>query len=125
MIHALSTKTKGTVTAKQKLAALTVLESTGVSILEAAIVAKEILEANKWSIDRAQRCIEAGLKALRQQERTVSFEKAFKGVTARSAETISREDVVPSMREARFWQGLHLVLHRNAASFQHADANAM
>ena len=57
-------------------AALAILSATGVPVLEAAILAKELLAANKGSIKRARRCITAGAEALRQQERTVSFEQA-------------------------------------------------
>ncbi|MBQ5665727.1 MAG: tyrosine-type recombinase/integrase [Akkermansia sp.] len=57
-------------------AALAILSATGVPVLEAAIIAKEILEANRGSIKRAKRCIAAGAEALKQQERTVSFEQA-------------------------------------------------
>ena len=57
-------------------AALAVLQSTGIDILEAAILAKEALSACRGKIGRARRCLAAGAEALRQQERTVSFEKA-------------------------------------------------
>ena len=57
-------------------AALAILSATGIPVLEAAILAKELLAANKGSIKRARRCITAGAEALRQQERTVSFEQA-------------------------------------------------
>ena len=57
-------------------AALAILNATGVPVLEAAILAKEALAANRGSIRRARRCLAAGAEALRQQERTVSFEQA-------------------------------------------------
>ncbi len=57
-------------------AALAILNATGVPVLEAAILAKEALAANRGSIKRARRCLAAGAEALRQQERTVSFEQA-------------------------------------------------
>ena len=57
-------------------AALAILNATGVPVLEAAILAKEALAANRGSIRRARRCLAAGAEALRQQERTVTFEKA-------------------------------------------------
>lgn len=57
-------------------AALSILRSTGADILEAALLAKEVLSAGRGQIRRARRCIAAGEEALRQQERTVSFEKA-------------------------------------------------
>ena len=57
-------------------AALAILNATGVPVLKAAILAKEALAANRGSIRRARRCLAAGSEALRQQERTVTFEKA-------------------------------------------------
>ncbi len=46
-------------------AALAILNSTGVAVLEAAILAKEALAANRDSIKRARRCLAAGAEALR------------------------------------------------------------
>ena len=57
-------------------AALEVLKSTGINILEAAILAKEVIDAGRGKIRRARKCLAAGVDALRQQERTVSFRKA-------------------------------------------------
>ena len=57
-------------------AALEVLKSTGINILEAAILAKEALDAGRGKIRRARKCIAAGVDVLRQQERTVSFATA-------------------------------------------------
>ena len=66
-------------------AALAVLQSTGVDILEAALVAKAALEAGgvraseataRRALNRSKRIIMLGVEALRQQERTVTFEKA-------------------------------------------------
>ena len=57
-------------------AALAILNATGIPVLEAAILAKEALAANRGSIRRARRCLAAGAEALRQQEKTVSFEQA-------------------------------------------------
>ncbi len=59
-------------------AALAVLRSTGADVLEAALVAKAALEAGRCRVKRAMKCIAAGTEALRQQERTVTFEKAVK-----------------------------------------------
>ena len=61
---------------EKQQAAMEVLSSTGIDILEAALLAKEVLSAGRGQIRRARRCIEAGEEALKQQERTVSFEKA-------------------------------------------------
>ena len=62
---------------KQKSkAALEVLASTGIDVLEAAILAKEVLSAGQGRVKRARRCLAAGAEALRQQEKTVSFEQA-------------------------------------------------
>ena len=57
-------------------AALAVLRSTGINVLEAAILAKEALSTGRGKIRRARRCLEAGSEVLRQQEKTVSFEKS-------------------------------------------------
>ena len=57
-------------------AALAILNATGVPVLEAAILAKEALAANRGSLKRTRRCLAAGVEALRQQEKTVSFEQA-------------------------------------------------
>ena len=57
-------------------AALEVLRSTGINILEAAILAKEALGAGHGRIRRARKCLAAGAEVLKQQERTVTFEKA-------------------------------------------------
>ena len=57
-------------------AALAVLRSTGINILEAAILAREALEAGRGRVRRARKCLAAGTEALRQQEKTVSFEQA-------------------------------------------------
>ena len=61
---------------KEKQAALILLKSTGVNILEAALIAKEALAAGRGKVKRARQCIVAGDAALRQQEKTVTFEKA-------------------------------------------------
>ena len=60
------------------IAALAVLKSTGINILEAAILAKEALDAGRGKIRRARKCLAAGVEVLRQQEKTVTFEKAVK-----------------------------------------------
>ena len=66
-------------------AAIGVLLSTGIDILEAALVAKAALEAGgvrtseataQRALKRSKRIITLGADALRQQERTVTFEKA-------------------------------------------------
>ena len=57
-------------------AAIAILQSTGVDILEAALLAREALDAGRGRIRRAKRCIITGAEALQQHERTVTFEKA-------------------------------------------------
>ena len=57
-------------------AAIAILESTGVDILEAALVAKAALAAGKRRVKRAMKCIKLGDAALTAQEKTVTFEKA-------------------------------------------------
>ena len=61
---------------ENELAALTVLKSTGNDVMMAAMIAKEALEAGRGKLKRARRCIHAGVAALQQQERTITFEKA-------------------------------------------------
>lgn len=61
---------------KQELAALEILKSTGLPVLEAALLAKEALTAGRGRLKRTQRCIAAGKSELEKQEKTVSFEKA-------------------------------------------------
>lgn len=72
-------------------AALAVLRSTGVDVLEAALIAKEALDAASGQPRRAKRCILLGREELAKRERTVSFAKAVemalesrKGLRART-----------------------------------------
>lgn len=74
-------------------AALEVLRSTGVGVLEAALMAKEALERGRGRVRRARRCLALGEEQLRLQEKTVTFAKAAeealaarerKGLRARS-----------------------------------------
>ena len=57
-------------------AALTLLKSTGVPSLAAAQLACTALKIGRGKVKRVLKCLTAGDEALRQQERTVSFEKA-------------------------------------------------
>ncbi len=75
-------KTNDTETDK---AALEILRSTGIPILEAALVAKSALEAGgtrasgataQRALKRSRKIIALGVEALKQRERTVTFEKA-------------------------------------------------
>ena len=59
-----------------ELAALEVLKQTGVSALEAALVAREALKAGRGRLRRARACIAAGEAALRLSEKTVTFARA-------------------------------------------------
>ena len=74
-------------------AALEVLRSTGVDVLEAALVAKEALRCGRGRMKRTRACIQLGEEQLRLRERTVTFRKAVetaledrkrKGLRARS-----------------------------------------
>lgn len=74
-------------------AALEVLRKTGVDVLEAALVAKEVLECGRGRVKRARACISLGTEQLRLREKTVTFAKAVevaledrkrKGLRARS-----------------------------------------
>ena len=53
-----------------------ILRSTGIGVLEAALIAKEALGANRGQVKRVRRCLAAGVEELQKQERTVTFEKA-------------------------------------------------
>ena len=57
-------------------ATIILLKSTGVSLLEVAQLACAALKAGRGKVKRAMKCLAAGEKALKQQERPVSFEKA-------------------------------------------------
>lgn len=57
-------------------AALAVLRSTGVDVLEAALIAKEALAAARGQLNRAKLCFQLGAEELAKRERTVSFAKA-------------------------------------------------
>ena len=61
---------------ENEFAALTLLKSTGVPTLEAAQLACAAIKAGRGKVKRALRCIAAGAETLKQQERTVLFEKA-------------------------------------------------
>ncbi len=60
----------------EETAALTLLKSTKLSLLEAAQVACAAIRAGRGRVKRALRCIAAGEAELTRQERTVSFDKA-------------------------------------------------
>ena len=57
-------------------AALEVLKSTGIDVLEAALVAKEALECGRGRVRRARECVRLGAEEMRKRERTVTFRKA-------------------------------------------------
>ena len=75
------------------MAALEVLRSTGIDVLEAALVAKEAVECGRGRVKRARECVRLGAEEMRKRERTVTFAKAVgmaledrkrKGLRARS-----------------------------------------
>ena len=57
-------------------AALEVLRSTGVDVLEAALVAREALECGRGRVRRARECVRLGAEEMRKREKTVTFRKA-------------------------------------------------
>ncbi len=68
-----------------EFAALELLRSTGMDILDAAQVACALARAGRGDLEQCLRVIEAGTKALEQQERTASFERvAWESVEARA-----------------------------------------
>ena len=60
----------------EEVAALEILRGTGVNIMEAALVARAALEAGRYKVKRAMKCVALGVEELKRQEKTVSFEKA-------------------------------------------------
>ncbi len=63
-------------TRDREQAALEVLRSTGVDVLEAALVAKEALECAHRRVRRARECVRLGAEEMRKREKTVTFRKA-------------------------------------------------
>lgn len=63
---------------REELAALYVLRSTGVPIIEAALIAREAINAGHGRTGQARRCIAAGADELRRQKKTVTFGKAVR-----------------------------------------------
>ena len=61
---------------ENEFAALALLKTSGVPVLEAAQVACAALKAGRGRVKRTLKCLEAGKEALKQQERTVTFGKA-------------------------------------------------
>ena len=57
-------------------AALEVLRSTGIDVLEAALVAREALECGRGRVRRARECVRLGAEEMKKRERTVTFRKA-------------------------------------------------
>ena len=77
----------------REMAALEVLRSTGIDVLEAALVAKAALECGRGRVRRARECVRLGAEEMRKREKTVTFAKAVetaledrkrKGLRARS-----------------------------------------
>ena len=60
----------------EETAALALLKSTKLPLLEAAQVACAAVRAGRGRVKRALRCIAAGEEELKRQERTVTFDKA-------------------------------------------------
>lgn len=61
---------------EESQAALAILKSTGVNVLEAALIAKDALSAGCGKLKRARLCIAAGKTILKLRNKTVSFKKA-------------------------------------------------
>lgn len=61
---------------EREKAALEVLRSTGVDVLDVALLAKETLDAARGQLKRARLCLRLGAEELVKRERTVSFAKA-------------------------------------------------
>lgn len=74
----------------EELAALEILKSTRVGVMEAALVAKEALAAGRGRVKRARRCVELGTEALQCLEKTVTFERAVEAALAARRERRAR-----------------------------------
>lgn len=74
----------------RELAALEVLRSTGVDILEAALVAKEALSNGRGLPNRARSVIRLGVEELRKHEHTTTFAKAVETAIAARKERRAR-----------------------------------
>lgn len=61
---------------EKELGAMEILRSTGVDVLEAALVARAALAAGRGLVKRALKCVSLGENELRRQEKTVSFARA-------------------------------------------------
>ena len=64
------------VISEMERAALEILRTTGVDVVEAALVAREALRVGRGRVRRALECIGAGEVELRRRERTVCFARA-------------------------------------------------
>lgn len=60
----------------REMAALEVLKSAGIDVLEAALVAEDALEYGRGRVKRARICIQLGEEQLKLREKTVTFSKA-------------------------------------------------
>ena len=72
------------------MAALALLKGCGNDVMEVAQVACEAMHAGRGRVQRARRCIAAGVEALRRQERTVSFETAVRAAVEARQERRAR-----------------------------------
>ena len=76
-------------------AALEVLRQTGVDILTAALLAREVLEKNRGQVKRARMCIELGKEEMRMREKTVSFARAVEeAVASRISKGLRKRSIV-------------------------------
>ncbi len=66
----------------KEIAALAILKSTGVDVIEAALIAKEALANGRGRVKRARLCISVGAAELRRQEKTVTFARAVEAALA-------------------------------------------
>ena len=61
---------------EEEYAAIIILRSTGISAIEAALIAKEALKKGRGRVQRARKCLTLGEAELQKQEKTVTFRKA-------------------------------------------------
>ena len=85
---------------EKEMAALVMLRGTGVDILEAAQVACAAVRAGRGRVRRSMKCIAAGEEAMRQQEKTVTFEKAVEeALNAREKDERGRSTISGILRD--------------------------
>lgn len=108
----------------EEQAALAVLRSTGINVLEVALLAREAIQTGRGRIRRARRCLQAGEETLRMREKTVCFSTAVDA--ALEARVTRRKRTVNDLRylTRRFMKRCRGLAHRRIRSISTADCIA-